>query len=111
MKAGYMFITYPDRLTAIGLTMDDLSADLVTRGAETVYIYHDHDVAVPHYHMIAFWARNPLKWDEFKQWLKDHNCICPRKDSNILYDYETARIKDIDSAVRYLTHEQAQETD
>lgn len=128
MKGGYMCIGYPDAIETAHASLASIVEDIKITGAETAYIFHNHDIAEPHYHFIFMWKKSILSWDKspdclhdgcsiegvncaeckhynFVQFMQMHGLKAPKKHTSILYDYNTSRIKDIDSALAYLLHE------
>lgn len=105
MINGYMCIVYPNQLTKRHITIDDVVADICSKGAETVHIFHNLDNCEPHYHIVCMWVKSAMPWDDFVMWMKSKGCKAPKKGTNIAYDLNTAYIKDIDAAISYLLHE------
>lgn len=122
-KGGYMCIGYPDKIELAHCTLDSIVHDASKMGAETCYIFHDKDVAEPHYHFIFMWRRSVTVWDDqqckhtecvnncngckffnFIRFMELHGLKAPKKGTSIVFDYATAVIKDIDSALDYMLH-------
>lgn len=119
-KGGFMCIGYVDSMK---MDIDDIVSFAHGYGAETAYIFHDLDACEPHFHFIFMWAKSPLGWDNalcdnckdrlcigckafnFKRFMIHCGLKAPKKGTSIVYDYNTAVIKDIDSALEYMVHE------
>ena len=116
-----MCIGYPDSMLSEIPDIIDYAHDF---GADTAYIFHDLDDAEPHFHFIFMWRSGVLRWEDskckkcenqtickdckafnFVRFMQIHGLKAPKKGTNIIYDYQTSVIKDIDSALDYMVHE------
>ena len=103
-KGGYMCIAYPDPGFSIQSVIDSIEKD----GGAVAWILHDKDDCDAHFHILCMWDSSPMPWNDtpdrvgFLNWMIQHKCKCPK--DNEQYCREVAVVKDIDSALAYMTH-------
>lgn len=103
-KGGYMCIAYPDSGFSIQSVVDSIEKD----GGAVAWILHDKDDCVAHFHILCMWDKSPKPWYDtnkrqgFLSWMIEHKCKAPK--GNEQYSLDVAVVKDIDSALAYMTH-------
>ena len=103
-KGGYMCIAYPDPGFSIQSVIDSIEKD----GGAVAWILHDKDDCAAHFHILCMWDSSPMPWNDtpdrvgFLNWMIQHKCKCPK--DNEQYCRQVAVVKDIDSALAYMTH-------
>lgn len=110
-KGGYFVIGYPDAHDGKPFCVpEDVVIGIQKTGGEVAYILHDRDSVGAHYHILCMWAKSPMIWDDFVQFMKDYHMLSPdrqhrgRTPEENRYCRREAVVRNVDKCLAYMLH-------